>query len=190
MKIMEEGFIKVPGGKVWFRIAGASASSLPLLVVHGGPGAPHDYLESLEALSAKRPVIFYDQLGCGNSETPEDLSLFTLSRFVEELSLLRKALGLTRLHILGQSWGSMLVVEYMLTRKPEGVASLVFSGPCLSAQRFITDQRQYLSAFPDSLRRIINRSEATGEFASQAYQDAMKSITELMYAALTHGRKA
>ena len=67
-----EGFIPVEGGKVWYRIAGETQTGVPLLTLHGGPGYPHDYLEPLEALAAERPVIFYDQLGCGASERPDD----------------------------------------------------------------------------------------------------------------------
>jgi len=53
-----EGYIPVTGGNVWYKIVGANRKNIPLLVLHGGPGAPHDYLEPLEALSTERPVIF------------------------------------------------------------------------------------------------------------------------------------
>lgn len=58
-----EGYIDVPGGKVWYREIGIERKGIPLLALHGGPGAPHDYLEPIEALGDERPVIFYDQLG-------------------------------------------------------------------------------------------------------------------------------
>ena len=61
----EEGFVQVDGYQVWYRRSGEGG--IPLLILHGGPGAGHDYLESLEALAADREVIFYDQLGCGRS---------------------------------------------------------------------------------------------------------------------------
>src|SRR5580658_7720399 len=95
-----EGYVEVPGGRVWYRIAGADQPGTPLLRLHGGPGLPHDYLEPLEALAARRPVIFYDQLGCGRSDRPADDSLWTLDRFVEELAVVRDALGLERPHVL------------------------------------------------------------------------------------------
>jgi pimeloyl-ACP methyl ester carboxylesterase len=60
-----EGYIEVPGGRVWYRIAGTDRPGIPVLCLHGGPGMPHDYLEPLEDLASSRPVIFYDQLGCG-----------------------------------------------------------------------------------------------------------------------------
>ena len=104
----EEGYIDVPGGKVWYRAVGDNAEanpSTPLLCLHGGPGFTHYYLEPLEALADRRRVIFYDQLGCGRSDRPGDLSLWNVDRFVEELAQVRSALNLDRLHLFGSSWG-------------------------------------------------------------------------------------
>lgn len=168
-----EGYIQGPGGRTWYRVAGAGAPGIPLLALHGGPGAPHDYLEPLEVLSDERPVIFYDQLGCGNSGRPEGTSFFTVEYFVEELGRVREALGLTRVHILGHSWGAMLAVEYMLTAHPAGVKSLVLSGPCLSTARFVADQRRYLSEFPEDIRKVIEEAEASGDFSGAPYQEAI-----------------
>lgn len=118
-----EGFVDVEGGEVWYRIVG-SGSATPLLLLHGGPGAPSYYLNPMERVAADRPVIFYDQLWAGRSPAPADRSLWTVERFVKELAQVRAALGLDEVHILGHSWGSMLAMEYMLT-EPEGVKSLV-----------------------------------------------------------------
>jgi proline-specific peptidase len=170
---MREGYIAVPGGRVWFKIVGPDKKGIPLLAVHGGPGAPHDYLEPLEDLSDERPVIFYDQLGCGNSDKPTDTSLWTVKRFVKELDYVRRSLKLKRVHILGQSWGTMLAVDYMVSRKPRGVKSLILSGPCLSASRWAADQRRYLLEFPEDVQAVINEAEASGEFDSPAYQEAV-----------------
>ena len=76
-----EGFIQVPGGRVWYRIVG-SGPRTPLLVLHGGPGASSYYLKPLAALAADRPVIFYDQLGGGRSDRPADSTLWRTERFV------------------------------------------------------------------------------------------------------------
>jgi proline iminopeptidase len=173
MSIVQEGYIQVTGGKVWYRKTGIGKDGIPLLVLHGGPGAAHDYLEPVEPLSDERPVIFYDQLGCGNSDRPDDKSLWTIERFVEEIILIRETFEIEKVHILGQSWGSMLAVDYMLTRKPEGVASLILSGPCLSTSRFVADQRAYLPAFTEDIQNTILKSEASGNFDSPEYQDAI-----------------
>ncbi|MFP5212372.1 MAG: proline iminopeptidase-family hydrolase [Acidobacteriota bacterium] len=168
----QEGYIDVTGGKVWYRIVGAGARGVPLLVIHGGPGAPHDYLEPLKGLADERPVIFYDQLGCGNSDRPEDTALWTVERFVGELEQVRSTLGLDRVHLLGQSWGSMLAVEYTLEH-PQGVASLVLSAPYLSTPLWEADQRAYIAELPPEVRRTIEAKEAAGDFASPEYQEAM-----------------
>lgn len=172
---VQEGYIDVPGGKVWYGQVGPDLKGIPLLVLHGGPGAPHDYLEPLESLGSERPVIFYDQLGCGNSEQPDDSSLWTIDRFLEELEQVRHFLALEKIHILGQSWGSMLATDYILKMKPSGVESLIFSGPCLSASRFLADQRAYLSEMPEDMQRTISEKEASGDFDSPQYQEAMMS---------------
>lgn len=102
-----EGYVDVPGGKVWYRVVGGGDRT-PLLLLHGGPGSPSYYLEPLGALADERPVVFYDQLGAGRSDQPTDTTLWRVDRFVEELAAVRAALGLDEVHILGHSWGTML----------------------------------------------------------------------------------
>src|SRR4051812_47544191 len=106
-----EGFVDVPGGRVWWGSLGEGG--IPLLCLHGGPGFAHDYLEPLEDLAARRRVVFYDQLGCGRSERPHDRSLWTLERHVEELARVCAALELERFHLFGSSWGGMLALQYL-----------------------------------------------------------------------------
>ena len=95
-----EGTVAFRGFRTWYRVEGdlaASGAKLPLLVLHGGPGFPHDYLEDLAGLAdGGRPVVFYDQLGCGKSDHPDDPALWVMSTFVEELGAVRAALGLDR----------------------------------------------------------------------------------------------
>jgi len=165
--------IAVPGGRVRAWLHGHDRPEVPLLVLHGGPGAPHDYLEPLAALAGERPVIFYDQLGCGASERPGDRSLWTLERSVEELAAVRSALGLEKLHLLGQSWGALLAAAYLLRRRPEGVASLILSGPLLSAPRWMADQLRLLADMPEEIRTTVAAAEYSGNFESPGYQAAM-----------------
>lgn len=115
------------------------------MVLHGGPGAPHDYLKPLAALSQDRPVVFYDQLGCGRSDRPAGFT-GSVRHFVAELHQLRTELGLGQLHLLGQSWGTMLAVSYLLEHGTAGVHRLVLSGPYLSTAAFMADQRRHLGA--------------------------------------------
>jgi proline iminopeptidase len=172
----KEGYIDVSGGKVWYQIVGINQKKTPVLIVHGGPGASHDYLESLADLADERPVIFYDQLGCGNSAKPADTSLWTLERYVEELEQVIKFLGYEKLHIIGQSWGVALAVEYVLTEKPENVVSLVLSGPLLSTFRWVEDQKDYIAGLPEDIRETILRCEEAGDFDSPDYANAMMAF--------------
>jgi proline-specific peptidase len=91
---------------------GAAQERLPVLALHGGPGFPHDCLEDLGALADPgRPVVFYDHLGCARSDRPDVPSLWTMSTFVEEVGVVRAALGLHRVHLFGHSWGGWLALE-------------------------------------------------------------------------------
>lgn len=174
MSSIKEGFLTVPGGKAWYRIVGNDRPGIPLVTLHGGPGAPHDYLEPLEGLADERPVIFYDQLGCGNSERPDDLALWNNGRFIDELLKVQEGLGLTKIHLMGQSWGTLLAGEYMLREKPQHVCSLILSGPFFSASRWLADQQNYLAGLPEEIQTVVRQAEAMKEFDSPAYQEAMR----------------
>lgn len=173
---IEQGFIQVNGGKVWYEIVGADKKGIPILTLHGGPGAPHDYLEPLEGFASDRPVIFYDQLGCGKSDRPSDTTLWTMERFVEEVQTVRDSLHLDKVHLLGGSWGVTLAVEYILMKKPEGVVSLIMAGPYLSTKRWIEDQNMWISKLPQNVQDTIRKYEENKDYASQSYQDAMMTF--------------
>lgn len=166
----QEGFIAVPGGQVWYQVVGAG-KGVPLLTLHGGPGTPHDYLEPLEGLALDRPVIFYDQLGCGKSERPDDPTLWQRQRFIEELEQVRQALQLEQVHLFGHSWGSMLAIDYALTR-PSGLRSLILASPALSIPRWLQDMDRYRTTLPDDVQMILKQHENNGTTASDEYQQA------------------
>lgn len=175
-----EGFVDVTGGKVWYRIVG-SGTRTPLLVLHGGPGVSSIYLKPLEALADDRPVIFYDQLGCGNSSATSDTALWTIERFVGEIAQVREALGLKEVHLYGHSWGTMIAADYMLT-KPSGVRSLVLASPCLSAPRWIHDADSLLGTLPDSLQEVIRHHERERTTDSPEYQSALMVYYGIFFA--------
>ncbi|MGE5264384.1 MAG: proline iminopeptidase-family hydrolase [Acidobacteriota bacterium] len=170
-----EGFIPFRGYTVWYRIVGAGEASdkLPLLCLHGGPGATHDYLEPLEIMSTTgRRVIFYDQLGAGNSDHPHDPSMWTVELFVEELGVVRQALGLQRLHLLGQSWGGMLGMEYALTQ-PAGLASLIVADSPASMPQWVAEANRLRADLPPDVQQALLKHEAAGTTDSTEYQQAM-----------------
>lgn len=170
---IEEGFISVDGGRIWYRCV--CRDGIPLLVLHGGPGAGHDYLEPLEALAADRPVVFYDQLGCGRSDQPDDPSLWRLERFVAEVSRVREALGLERMHLFGQSWGGWLGIEYLLSH-PRGVVSLVLASTSASIPQFVAEAAWLQAALPPDVYRTLQRHEATGDLRHPAYEAAVSEF--------------
>jgi proline iminopeptidase len=164
------GFLSVEGGKVWYRILGAAKSGVPLLTLHGGPGYPHDYLEPLEQLADERPVVFYDQLGCGQSEQPNNRALWRVDRFVRELAQVRQALGLERMHLFGHSWGSMLAVDYLLSGA--SVTSLILASPALSIPRWMEDAAQLRKTLPADVQQTLALHEAAGTTETLRYRDA------------------
>ena len=167
---VDEGYIDVPGGRVWFRSVGEGGT--PLLCLHGGPGFTHYYLEALEVLADRRHVIFYDQLGCGNADRPDDISLWTVDRFVEELAQVRAALSLDRLHLFGSSWGGMLAMQYVLDRRPD-LVSLTLCGSPASMIRWVKDCDELLAEQPAHVREVIRQHEADGFTACPEYQAAI-----------------
>ena len=111
--------IHTPKGdfKVWVKRIGNNPK-LKVLLLHGGPAVPHDYMEAMDAFlpAAGIEYYYYDQLGAGNSDQPHDDSLWTTDRFVDEVEQVRVALGLTKndFCLFGQSWGGLLAMEYAL----------------------------------------------------------------------------
>lgn len=168
---IQEGFIPVTGGRVWYRVVGAG-DAIPLLTLHGGPGFPHDYLEALEGLADERPIVFYDQLGCGKSDRSEDLSLWRIERFVEEISQVRQALRLDRVHLFGHSWGTMLATDYALIHPP-GLVSLILAGPVLSNTRYHAELQRLRRQLPTDLQDALDRHEQAGTYDHEEYQAAL-----------------
>jgi proline-specific peptidase len=170
-----EGFIPFRGYRTWYRMVGngEEPGKLPLLVLHGGPGASHDYLEPLEAMAnSGRRVIFYDQLGGGNSDHPHNPSLWTVALFVEELGAVRKALALDHLHLLGQSWGGMLGMEYALTQ-PSGLASLTVADSPASMVQWVSEANRLRAQLPPEVQQSLLHHEQMGTTDSKEYQEAM-----------------
>lgn len=170
-----EGFVDVPGGKVWYRIEGADKPGTPILLLHGGPGATSYGFAPFAALADERPVVFYDQLGCGRSERPDDPSLWTIPRFVAELAAVRAALGLDEVHLLGHSWGTILALEYLMTQ-PAGVRSVAFASPSFDIPAWLEDTARLRADLPADVQATLAAHEAAGTTAAPGYQDAVTAF--------------
>lgn len=172
-----EGFISFRDHRVWYCIVQPSqeeSGKLPLLCLHGGPGIPHDYLESLEALAdTGRQVIFYDQLGCGNSDRAKNADLYSIDLFKDELVAIRSALNLEQIHLFGQSWGGCLALEHALSQ-PTGLASLILASTPANIQQFVTEAYNLMKDLPADVQRIIQQHEAAGTTQDPAYKQAIE----------------
>jgi len=144
-------------------------------VLHGGPGLPHDYLQDLARVAeGGRAVVFYDQLGSGHSDHPDDPGLWTMATFVEELATVRAALGLDRVHLLGHSWGGWLALEYAL-RGPSGLISLVLASTCASLPAFAAETRRLKQSLPAEVQQVLDRHQAAGTTDDPAYAEAARA---------------
>ena len=150
-----EGFLERPLGRTWYRVTGEGGRT-PLVSLHGGPGSTHNYFRPLERLADERPVVVYDQLGCGRSDRPE--VDWSLAIFTEELEHLCGHLGLDKIHLLGTSWGGMLALEHALAR-PESVRSLVLSSTLASADEWVDEVKRLRDAIEGEDDEVLNEFE-------------------------------
>lgn len=164
----DEGYAAVPGGKIYWRRFGAGKKT-PLLTLHGGPGAAHNYLLTMRALADERPVIFYDQLGCGKADTPADENVYTIQRSVEELDSVRKALGLGRVILYGHSWGTLLAIEYLCQDRRAGVEKVILAAALSSAPQTIAGMQRRIDELPDGMGARIREIERAGKIGTPEY---------------------
>ena len=165
--------------QTWYKIvrpAQADNSRKPLITLHGGPGATHDYLLSMADLAGDgRQVIFYDQIGNGNSShLPErGADFWTVDLFVRELHNLLDALGLKEggYHVLGQSWGGFLAQEFALTQ-PEGLKTLVLADTAASFPDFVAECNKLRAGLPPEVEAILRKHEEAGTTADPEYAQA------------------
>jgi L-proline amide hydrolase len=175
---MGEGHITWGNHRTWYRVDGDldTSANLPLVVLHGGPGAPSYYLNSLAELAdTGRPVVLYDQLGCGRSdrvtEAPSDF--WTIDLFKRELTTLLDALGIADgYHLYGQSWGGMLALEHAFTH-PSGLKSLVLANSLASTALWTSEAKRLVADLPSDVQATLERHESAGTTDSDEYTEAM-----------------
>ena len=172
---IKEGFVPFHGHQTYYKIVGTcEPGKYPLVLLHGGPGALHNYLLSMTPIAEHgRAVVFYDQIGCGKSpaDLPDDA--WTEDLFCDELDTLRAALGLDKVHLLGQSCGGMLAQHYMLFHgEPQGVLSLVLASTMPSMKIWGQEANRLRSYLPPEMRAAIDEAERTGDYSTPAYQAA------------------
>ena len=164
-----EGFLDVGPGRVWYEMAGDGKETVVLL--HGGPGASSDYLAPLMCLADEGyRVVRYEQLGSRRSDKPDDPSLWQVDRFVDELEMVRQALGLDRMHVLGQSWGVFLALAYALRdHNQQHLCSLILSSGAASTAECVAGMQRLRAQLPLADQDVLARYEATGDTGHPTY---------------------
>jgi L-proline amide hydrolase len=167
-----EGYVDFRGYRTWYRFVGDLNSPVtPLLALHGGPGSTHNYFGPLEGLATERPVVLYDQIGCGKSDCPSDIE-WSVDVFRDEVAAVRDQLGLERIHLLGTSWGGMLAQEHVLSGA-SGVVSLILSSTLANLALWNEEQLKLRNALPPDVVEVLDRHEAAGTFDDPEYEEAM-----------------
>ena len=179
-----EGHVEwtIPSGgqsaKTWYTVYGElSSNKTPLLILHGGPGMPHEHMLSLLDLHTKYsiPLIFYDQIGCGRSshfpEEKDKATFWTTDLFSTELRALIKHLNLHSYDVLGHSWGGMLAAAFA-TQQPDGLRKLVLGSSPANMQTWYKVQRELRNELPADSREVLEKGEAEQKFDSQEYDTA------------------
>jgi len=165
--------VRIDGGyEVWTKQVGSG--EVPVLTLHGGPGFNHYYLECFEDFLPQAGIRFwyYDQLGCGFSDAPEDASLWTLERYIGEVEQVRQGLALERFVLYGHSWGALLAMEYAL-RYGQHLSGLVISNMTASVAEYVRHAETVLARLPPAARATIQKARAAHAFEAPEYQKVL-----------------
>ncbi|MDD2236373.1 MAG: proline iminopeptidase-family hydrolase [Kiritimatiellae bacterium] len=163
--------------QLWYGIIG-TGDAPPALVLHGGPGGNHHNLVAFQALADERPVIFYDQLGCGKSDRPDDSSLWDAKRYFDEVQAVRDGLNLKDYHLIGHSWGTMQAVGFA-AKHQEGIRSVSLHSPILSFPYYINQVAPMLKqGLQNHGGQIIDDYEIKGIGTPERYEAACMEFAE------------
>jgi proline iminopeptidase len=173
--LSSEGRIEVERGyQIAYRIFGTGSRAL--LALHGGPGASSRYLDRLREVAGNNlKLVLYDQLGGGDSDRPDDPSLWQIPRFIQEVETVRTALNLGVVTLFGQSWGGMLALAYTLDY-PENVNALVLSNTYASGKHYLLDVSEHRMALGADMHALMLRREFEDNLDAPDYQDAVLEL--------------
>lgn len=175
---VSEGFAPFREHRTWYRITGSLGGTLPpLIILHGGPGAAHDYVDRFKLLAGpERAVIHYDQIGCGRSTHLPNIApdFWSVELFLEELANLLTHLGISENYdLLGQSWGGMLAAEHAV-RAPAGLRALVIANSPASMVTWVEEANRLRAELPPDVQNTLTEHEKTGTTDSLDYQGAVQ----------------
>jgi proline iminopeptidase len=158
--------------RVWTKKVGGGP--IKMLTLHGGPGFTHEAFECFEDFLPQNGIEFYyyDQLGSHYSDQPDDVGLWTVDRFREEVEQVRSALGLDNFYLYGQSWGGMLGIEYAL-RYQGHLKGLIISNMTASVPSYVAYVNELRMRLPPEVIEVLERYEASGDYNAPEYVEAM-----------------
>jgi len=165
---VRQGYVERGGPAIFFKTLG---QGIPVLLLHGGPGADHsDFLPALRPLARRCQLVLIDERGSGRSERLDDPKRYTLNQMVEDIERVRRHLKISRLVVLGHSFGGILAQAYA-TRHPKRILGLVLAGAGSSARDIDRDFRNIRKALPARLEARLAAHERAGIFrADGAYE--------------------
>jgi len=167
-----EGYVRILGFDLFYRSYGKPTKGT-VLGLHGGPGATHDYLLSLEDLAQfGYRVVLIDQLGCGKSERPRGTSFYTIAHNVEEVEGVRSALRLGKVHLMGSSYGGALAIATAL-KYQRNLRSLVITGGLASVPLTVREMRRLVNRLPPKTRATLAKYEAREDYENPEYLAAV-----------------
>lgn len=162
-----EGYVRVAEGRVWYESAGSGKRTL--LLLHGGPGGNCEDLEPfLDLADEGFRVVRYDQLGSWRSDKPDDVSIWRVPRFVAEVEAVREALDLGTMHLLGQSWGAFLALEYALHHGTH-LRSLTLASGAASTRECVAGMNRWREQLPAETQAMMARYEAAEDYHHAEY---------------------
>ncbi len=167
---IKEGYIKYLDYKTYYRIVNPKGCKTPLVMLHGGPGSTHNSFELFDSLAFEmdRPILMYDQIGCGNSIIEKGhKELWNKKVWAEELINLREKLDLKEIHLLGHSWGGMLAIIYMCDYMPEGIKSLTLSSTLSSAKLWEEETHRLIDLIDPKVKKTLLKCEELDDFSSK-----------------------
>lgn len=175
---VREGVCPFGAYKTWYRVTGdLQARKAPVVVLHGGPGCTHDYVDSFKGLAARgRAVVHYDQVGNGRSTHLRDKGpeFWRPRLFLDELDTLLRSLGIDRrYHLLGQSWGGMLASEHAVTQ-PAGLRALVIANSPASMELWVSEANRLREALPPEVQATLLKHERAGTTNDPEYAKAVR----------------
>jgi proline iminopeptidase len=168
----KDGYVAVSGYELYYKTFGSDGSET-LLCVHGGPGLTHDYILSMADLAKDGfKVVFYDQLGCGKSDVPKNLNMFTIERAVEDLEGFRREMNLGKVHLFGSSYGGLIAIAYAL-KYQKNLKSLISAGGLASVPHAIMCMEELKAQLPPDVRDVMKKYEDAGDYGNPEYVKAV-----------------